>query len=260
MAQNITIYVRASRADVRQVIAYIPQEARAGGAVANEMMERCGFAALERIRDSFVAKSLGGTDEAGDSWLPLNPKTIAYSRRHIKKYGNPRESRVFTRAKKPMWIPKGRIRAGYAPSYSLTDEQNNRWWELYRQGLAMYRGDKGRAARRAWAISKSEGATTLIAQYGNAKVNILDSTGLLRNSLSPGTNSKEQVFRVGPGEVIVGTNRRFASTHHNGVPGKIPQRRLWPEPNRWPSSWWLSLAEQGRDGLIDVTLQLIRSL
>lgn len=257
---EVVIYVRANRAAVRSAISSIPQEARSGSASANAIMVRCGLAALGRIRDAFIVKARGGTDECGDSWEPLNPKTIAYGRRHRKKPGDPKESQVFSRAKRLPWVPNQGVRAGYAPSYALTKKQNERWWELYRQGLAIFKGDKEHAARRAWFISKSEGATTLIAQYGNAKVDILRDKGLLFNSLSPGVASSEQVFRVNPGEVIVGTNRKWAATHHNGVPGKIPQRRLWAEPSKWTSNWWLDIAEQGRAGLIDLTISLVRSI
>lgn len=256
MAERV-IYVRSSRATVVAAVGHLPQEARGSGAVAKAMMVRLGLTLLGRIRAAFVTKSRGGTDEAGDRWAPLSPKTIAYGRRHRKKPGSSKESRVFSRAKRLPWVPRSSIRAGYHPSYALTDRQRDRWWDLYRQGLAMFRGNKASAAKRAWSISKREGATTLIAQYGGEKVDILRDTGLLLNSLSPGSTVTEQVFRAGPGEVIVGTNRKGASKHHSGIPGRLPQRRLWPDPSRWPSSWWLDIAEQGRDGLIDVVVYLI---
>jgi hypothetical protein len=121
----------------------------------------------------------------------------------------------------------------------------------------MYKGDRGHAARRAWFILKAEGARTLLDKYGNRQVEILRDTGLLLNSLSPGVSSSEQILRTGPGEVVVGTNRKGAAAHHYGVPGRLPQRRLWPEPSRWPSSWWAELVEQARAGLIDVVVHLI---
>ncbi len=259
MAETI-VYVRATRAAVRQAVDHSPQQARSTGAAAKAMMVRCGTVALGRIMRAFIEKSRGGTDEAGDSWKPLKPTTIAYGRRHRKKPGNPRtQGPVFSRAKRLPWIPKKQIRAGFAPSYALTAKQRDRWWQVYSQGLAMFRGNKGSAARRAWAILKREGATTLIAEYGNAKVDILRDTGLLLNSLSPGTSSSNQVFRVLPGEVIVGTNRKHAGTHHRGNPSRgLPQRRLWPDPKRWPSSWWLDILEQARQGLIDIAIQLIK--
>jgi len=258
VTQN-TIYVRASRADMRQAIAKIPEVARGGGAIANKMMVRCGMSALRRIREAFVIKARGGTDETGEVWKPLAKSTIAYSRRQREIEGDPSESRVFSHAKNKLWVPKSKGRAGYRPSYALTDEQNEQWWEEYSRGLAMYHGNKGRAAARAWIILKMEGAHTLMEIYGDMKVYILRSTGLLLNSLSPGVASGEQVFRVGRGEVIVGTNRKWAGVHHYGSRnGRIPQRRLWPPVNRWPSSWWIDLLEQVRMGLTDIAVSLLR--
>jgi hypothetical protein len=195
-----TVYVRASRADVRQALRQLPTLARSGGPIADAMMTRCGMALLGRIKTAFVAKARGGTDEAGDSWKPLSPKTIAYSRRHPG-------------------VPKARAWAAHRPSYALTDKQRDRWWDVYRQRLAIYKGDKGHAAAVAWLILKGEGATTLLDKYGNTKVEILRDTGLLLNSLSPGVASSERIFQVGRGEVIVGTNRKGAAAHHKGVPG-----------------------------------------
>jgi hypothetical protein len=257
---EVVVYVRANRAAVRRAVAAIPTVALRGGSVARAMMVRCGMTLLGRIRRAFITKARGGVDEAGDSWKPLKPSTIAYSRRHKKKPGNPRVlGPVFSQAKRPPWVPKKTVRAGYAPSYALTTKQRDRWWDLYRRGLAMYRGDKSHAASRAWYILKSEGATTLIEQYGGTKVDILRDTGLLLNSLSPGVNSSVQVFRVLPGEVIVGTNRKWAGTHHRGNPKRgLPQRRLWPEVRRWPSVWWIDILEQCKQGLVDITIQLAK--
>ena len=252
-----TVYTRASAASVTTTVSRAASEVRSGGTALNAAMVRVGLALLGRIRAAFVVKARGGTDEAGDRWAPLSPRTIAYSRRHRKKAGDPGASRVFSRAKRLPWVPAAGVRAGYAPSYALTDKQRDRWWEVYRQGLAMFGGNKGAAAKRAWSILKREGATTLIAQYGSAQVEILRDTGLLLSSLSPGATVPEQVFRTGPGEVVVGTNRRGAAAHHRGIPGRLPQRRLWPEPRTWPTSWWLDIAEQATLGLAAVIVQSI---
>lgn len=236
------IYTRATRQQLRQAIAKIPSAAMGGEgarAAADTMMTRCGLTLLGRIKKAFIDKSRGGTDEAGERWAPLSPKTIAYSRRHPG-------------------VPKAKQRAAFAPSWALTDKQRVRWWQVYRQSLARFKGDKGSAARMAWAILKGEGAETLIDKYGNTKVDILRDTGLLLNSLSPGVGSENQVFRLGRGEVIVGTNRKHAKAHHEGVPGKLPQRRLWPEPGKWPAKWWLDIAEQARAGLVDITIQMVK--
>lgn len=85
---------------------------------------------------------------------------------------------------------------------------------------------------------------------------ILRDTGLLLNTFSPGVTDLN-VFHVLPGRVIVGTNRKWAYVHHYGSRnGRIPRRRLWPDPSRWPSNWWLEILEQARQGLIDIAIQL----
>src|SRR4051812_8200366 len=138
-----TVHTKASRHKLRQALAKIPAVACAGGATADAMMVRCGMALLGRIKQAFIIKARGGTDDAGESWKPLSPKTIAYNRRHPG-------------------VPKPSIRAKSAPSWALTDKQRERWWNLYRHGLAMFKGDQGSAARRAWGILKGEGAETLL--------------------------------------------------------------------------------------------------
>lgn len=59
------------------------------------------------------------------------------------------------------------------------------------------------------------------------------------------------------GSVTVGTNRKGAAAHHKGIPGRLPQRRLWPEPQKWPAEWWQGIEEQARDQLIDVAVAAI---
>lgn len=236
MTQN-TVKVRATRAAIKQAIALIPRSARAGGNTANAMLVRCGLAILGRIKQAFIAKSHGGTDDAGDRWVPLKPATIAGRRGNRSKSEKRRNAR---------------------PSQALTKAQQTRWWDVYRRQLAIYKGNKGHAAAVAWIVLKNEGATTLVDKYGHRKVDILRDTGLLLNSLSPGVVTQNSVFRVGRGEVIVGTNRKGAAAHHKGVPGRLPQRRLWPEVRKWPVSWWLDVTDQIRQGLVDIAVNIMK--
>lgn len=243
MTQTV-IHVRASRAAVRTALLRIPQEVRGGGPIAVAVMTRVGVAVLGRIRQAFIVKSRGGTDDAGDRWAPLNPATIAYSRTR----GRGRGGRTRTE--------RGRESR---PSQALSSRQQARWWDLYRQGLAIYEGDKGKAAIRAWGILKREGAVTLFQRYSGRHAEILRDTGVLLNSLSPGISAPGSVFRTEPGSVTIGTNVPYAAAHHNGVPGRLPQRRLWPPVERWPAAWWQDITEQVRDGLVDITVQLVRN-
>ena len=228
---------------MRHVISQVPATARGGGPIADAMMMRCGLAALGRIKQAFVVKSRGGTDEAGESWKPLSPRTITYSKTRQRGRGGR------TKAEKSR---------ATRPSQALNAKQQARWWAVYRRQLAIYKGDKGHAAAVAWLVLKGEGAQTLVGKYGGRQVEILRDTGLLLNSLSPGVASGEQVFRVAPGEVVVGTNRKGAVGHHNGIPGRLPQRRLWPSVNRWPPTWWADIQNEVKQGLVDIVTQLIR--
>lgn len=242
MIQN-TVSVRASNAAVRHALSSIPARLLTGGPIADAMMVRVGMAVLGRIRQAFVIKARGGTDEAGDKWQPLSPKTIAYSKTRQRGRGGR------TKAEK---------KRNVYPSQALNAKQQERWWQVYSRYLAAYKGDKRHAAAAAWLVLKSEGAQTLVDKYGYRQVEILRDTGLLLNSLSPGVASAERIFRVGPGEVTIGTNRKGAADHHSGIPGRLPQRRLWPEVSRWPSSWWADVQDQVKQGALDLAIEIIR--
>lgn len=239
-----TVNCRASRTAIRGAVTQAPRVARSGGAIANAMMTRCGMVALSYIRQAFILKARGGTDAAGESWQPLSPKTIAYSKTRQRGRGGR------TKAE------KGR---SARPSQALNTKQQARWWDVYRRQLAIRKGNKGHAAAVAWLILKAEGAQTLVDKYGHRKVEILRDTGLLLNSLSPGYSGPEQVFRIGNGYVIVGTNRKGASAHHHGIPNRLPQRRLWPAPSRWPSLWWDDILAELRAGILEIATYLIKT-
>lgn len=238
-----TVHIRASATAAQQLLIGIPQEATLGGAISSAMLARCGLVILTHVRDAFITKSRGGTDEAGDRWQPLLPKTIAYSRRHG------RGGRTSAERKR-----------GSRPSQALDTKQQDRWWSLYRQGLAIFGGDKSSAAKRAWSILKREGAVTLFDKYGSRQAQILVDSGALLESLSPGSGSPHQVFRIERSEVIIGTTREGAAAHHTGIPGCLPQRRLIPPPNRWPASWWKSVTDEVCEGLVDITIQTLREM
>lgn len=202
-------------------------------------MSKCGIALLDRIQEAFAAKSQGGTDQAGERWEPLSPKTIAYRRAKRSRVESSR---------------------GKHPSQALTEEQTARWWAIYKRQLAKFRGDKSSAARVAWTILKREGAQTLFDKYSKEKVDVLRDTNELMNSLTPNSGSSKSIFRVLPGEVEVGTNRDHAITHHKGIPGKLPQRRLWPSVNRWPDNWWYDILSEVQDGIVGLTIQAINEV
>jgi hypothetical protein len=252
--QNV-IHVRASRAQVVRILNRLPGliagSPGAAGGFVRALQVRIGLAVLQRVKDAFVVKARGGTDEAGEKWKKLSPHTVAYGRRHP---GIPK--------RRPFWTTH--------PSYLLTDKRRDRWWELYRRFKAKFGGNKSLAAATAWTVLRTEqaGIQTIMGKYGNTPVEILRDSGVLLNSLSPGVTADaapmsppkkpQQVFRCLPGEVIIGTNRKGADKHHKGQPPRFPQRRLWPDPSRWPQSWWNDAVGQLRQGVIAVVLYLLK--
>lgn len=239
---DTTVYVRVSRTRSRwgrtlrqvieDVVSTLPEEIRAGGTDIDDMLYKVGIVTAGHIKGAFVTKSQGGTDEAGERWQPLSPKTVAYRRANRTKRERARET----------W-----------PSQALTKKQQERWWEVYRRGLMMYQRDKSRAAKLAWFVLKSEGATTLFNKYGGAQVDILRDTRKLLNAILP---------RVEGGEVLVGVDPRdvpYAAAHHYGVPDRgLPQRRLWPEPQDWPQSWWDGILSSIEGGLTEIIARRVR--
>lgn len=249
------IHTRASRRDVEAAIRSTGKLVSGGAGGANglvrQLQTRVGLALLERVRDAFIVKARGGTDETGEHWKPLSKRTVAYTRRHPG-------------------LPKNRPFWKYHPSYGLKQKERDRWWELYRRFKGKYGGDKHRAAAAAWTVLKSEGCSpTLMERYGDTPVEILRDKGLLLNSLSPGADpdsapasppkQPNQVFRNGVGEVMVGTNRKHCLTHHKGT-DRIPQRRLWPEPSRWTPGWWSSMLVQAQKGAVEIITYLLGRL
>lgn len=238
-----TVHTRATRDDLRRALQGLPAAAQGGGPIADAMMVRVGMVLLGRIKRAFIVKARGGTDECGEKWQPLSPKTIAYNKTRQRGRGGR------TKAEK---------KRNAFPSQALNQKQQDRWWEVYRRQLAIHKGDKRHAAAVAWTVLKREGARTLVDKYGHRQVEILRDTGLLLNSLSPGVASSDQVFRVERGAVTVGTNRAGAAAHHNGVPGRLPQRRLWAPPDKWPAEWWRDITDAAKSGMAELAAYLIR--
>ena len=157
-----------------------------------------------------------------------------------------------------------------------TDEAGDRWaplspvtiaMRLRRRGIGspkkrsrakrkvVLSGDISPAHQRARAIIRSAGAR--YDKYGR-DAEILHDTGRLLLSLTPGSNSAEQVLEVSAGRVIVGTNREGAKANHEGRPPKLPQRRLWPDPSDWPPEWWDQILTEVQDGVVDMVAQQVQ--
>jgi hypothetical protein len=254
------IVVKASQAEVMRELSrlgkLISGGASGAGGFVRAMQIRVGLAILQRIKAAFIVKARGGVDECGDRWAPLSRHTVAYTRKHP---GVPR--------KRPFW--------DHHPSFAAKPAQRDRWWSLYFKFKARYgasQAGKRRAAATAWMVLRLEGKApkTLMERYGDVKVEILRDRSILYNSITPGADAdsaplfpprvKEQVFRPGTGQAIIGTTRKHARSHHDGIPGRIPQRRLWPEPAKWTTPWWSDALDQFRKGVVEIIVYLLGRL
>jgi hypothetical protein len=237
------IQTSMNRTDVRAALARLPGllsgRTPDPSGIVHETMRRLGEEALNRIHGAYLHKARGGVDEAGISWPPLKPETVAYKRQHAG----------LVRKKK-----------GERPRGLLTEKQDARWRGIFagkvrslqRQGLS-YEDSAANAAALAWHILKLEGARLIRDVFGGRHVDVLIDQGDLIESLSPGSGSQHQVFEVGDGAVKVGSDLPYALAHHKGVPSRnLPARRLWPDGDV-PASWQTAfdqIIEQGIGDLI----------
>lgn len=229
---DINLQTSMSEEELRKAITLIPKSIRGNSVTSKSILKECGKVILSHVRKAFLTKSKGGTDESGDRWAPLKPSTI------VQRLSNTR-----TRTEK---------KRNTRPSQALNSKQQDRWWNLYKQGLAIYKGNKVSAAKRAWFILKQEGVNTLIDKYGSRKVDILYNTGSLFKSIESSVSNQ--------GEVIVSSKHPLAKVHHNGSQKKgIPKRRLWPDPKKWPNLWWQEILKIIRGGIVKMTAQATKN-
>jgi len=218
-----------SRGELAALLAGLPailagDAATGKGRRVREAALRAGAAELlSIIKEAFVVKARGGTDEAGITWAPLSPETVAYGRRHPGL--NARRSRA---AKK-----------GRAGRPLLTDAQDRVWRAVYASTLARLQrgGSRGsdassQAAGAAWAVVKAMGGKTILGEYGGEKVEIGRDTGRLLASLSP--ESRDDLLEIDGASVSVGSNVEYAAHFHR-------RRPLWPES--LPEAWQERVAE-----------------
>jgi hypothetical protein len=236
-----TVYVNLAPERVVALLSAVPaiisgvhQEIGAGvGDVAGAVRDlqlAVGTMAMSLIKEAFIVKSRGGTDEAGITWAKLDPRYVAYGRRHPG-----------LRRKKSWERPVG----------LLTQDQDDRWRKLFGgayHGLVA-RGDTHKEASRhaaafAWVTLKAEGAKTILGKYGNAQVEIGRDTGRLFNSLGMAIDPSK------PGTVTVGTNVIYAGAFHK-------KRPMWPEEDGWPAVWLDQLTDVLLDGVIIVCRRLL---
>lgn len=274
-----TIYFRGGRAEaervVRAMVGTLVGKATEFPEIARGVFLSLGFAALSDIQDDFIRKARGGIGEDGTKWPPLEPKTLAYSRRF-----GPGEK---TALKKAAGLGRANSFAPGGKDGLLTKQQLQRWRKIYGQCLARFAASmpmgeaKAKAAQVAWATIKREGAKTKLEVFGTRQVEVLRDTGVLFNSLSMGELSEggagainytpprlpggdQQIMTTIENGVIVGTNVKYARSHNEGDPKrKIPARPFLPKPDRVPQVWlnrWLDTGMRAVANAIAYSLQV----
>ena len=192
-----------------------------------------GFGALTDVKEAYITKARGGTDEMGIKWPPLAPATIAN-----RRVGNPRGQEAKSEAIRTRERIRKREYKKALKRYMLSDLPEHE--------------QKRRAKIVAGLKATAETGKTKVQTLGDRDVEILRDTSVLINSLSPGEftsgqytlpteeGGEEQIFKAGQGEMIVGTNVIYASTHQHGDPSRnIPARPFLPdEDHPVPDVWW----------------------
>ncbi len=218
--------------------------------LAHGLKMRIAFAFFSLIREAYIIKSRGGTDAAGISWPPLDPKYLAYGR-------GPKSSR------------RGGGKSPGGRDGMMSKKQLDQWWRDYSQArawLILQVGDvesRNRAAAIAWSKYKAKGGKTLLDAFGDRPHEILRDSGVLFNSLTPGILAgteyqpvDNQVVRDEGNALSCGTNVSYA-IHHQGTPDKPGKRLLWPADGVLPDVWADDILEVAAEGLNDyITLAL----
>lgn len=199
---------------------------------AEQIYEVVGEALLNLIKSEYLVKARGGTDSAGVTWPPLSKEYLAYQRRF-----GPGEKAAL---KKAAGLGRGH-RHGIVEGQMglLSAAQAKRWWQLYRQFLAIYghkvgfAAAKSIAAKIAWAKLKAEGAKTILDVYGNRKVEIMRDTGALFNSLD------HDHFLGG---ISVGSPVEYAAA-------AFSKRPAWPLDGSLPPAWSVVILDALQEGV-----------
>ena len=258
-----TYFVAAERREeIEQLIRALP-EILAGRVadqhgIARGFKLRCAFMFFSIIKEAFIVKSRGGTDEAGIKWPPLSPEYLAYTRPMGK---NGQGSRSPPRA--------GGMAPGKPGNDGFMNAAEMKAWKIdFRRSMAYLSLQlplaeaKARAASIAWARAKRRGVKTKIDVFGHRDVEILRDRGILFNSLSPGIlneakggdaayspASPDQVVKAElPGVLFVGTSVEYAS-YHQVDPGKRP---FWPKDGVLPQVWQDDILEVAISGLVRI--------
>lgn len=259
-----TIYLRGGRHEaarlIRSVVAAIGGAPNEHAKAAEYVHTMVGWSALASVKENFEKKADGqaGTDGL-PPWKPLSREYLAYQRRF-----GPGEKAALKRA---AGLGKGNRHRGL-----LTAAQDRRWRQIFSQAVRAFAvktpwDAAQHAAAVAWTVLKAEGAKTMLEVYGTRKVQMLRDTGILFNSISPGTmtgnvdspgyekptgdGGEQQVFDLITAGVIVGTNVPYAK-HHQGDRKNPSNSRPFLGKGEIPAKWLEQILADGHTAVSTV--------
>jgi hypothetical protein len=238
--------------------------------IAKGFAARVAMTFFELVKANFIKLSRGGTGADGTVWPPLTKEYLAYGRSAEKalRWKDGRRIGTDVGGLAPGRHADGRQYNGY-----MDKDQLAKWYSIYRSALHLLAARepiseaKIIAAKIAWARMKEAGVKTKIKELGERKVEILRDTGLLFNSLTPGTimesagsanyspANEHQVYKHLPKKIIVGTNCSYAKFAHNAKDPKR-RRRLWPD--ELPEAWTKRINTQVRRGIVQSIMELTK--
>lgn len=253
-----TIHWHGTRAELRQrlgtLVRVLTGKEPDTSGVVESMQLALGEVMLSKIKEAFVVKSQGGTDEMGIAWPPLSATTLALRTKNTGAKTMAKLDREF------QWLPKHRR--------FLIAAHRERLESLYQDGVT-----GGRARRHASRILRlmqpylpptrfkklekelKEQPTTRakkLAQAG-AYAEILRDTGRFLNSFAGGQANPDRKLYSGPGVIVIGSNARtktgipLLDLHDSAGPrakkadgtDRLPRRQILPdEERRIPATWW----------------------
>jgi len=213
----VIVKVKAATQTVQRYLKTIPKQlaSKSRSDLNKCLTNHLAYNLFSKIEEAFIDKSKGGSDELGNYWKPLDPKTIAarpLTEKEEKRFKDRSEKGLLTPGELRIW--KGIFASQYAKHRKSMND-----------GRAKYL-----AAKSAWAILKSKGAKTRIGFLSRRKVLILRISDRLLKSVSAGTLSgnryykpQEQIFNNDDGTLLLGTSVEYAE-HVNKARKIIPSK------------------------------------
>lgn len=257
-----TIYVNSRHRQeleslIRQLPAILTGRVEDTYGVAHGFKMRIALTFFMIVKEEFIVKSRGGTDEAGISWPPLSPEYLAYTRPMGTRGGGSRQPPTA---------------GGFTPGCAgndgfMTAADLAQWRKDYAASLAWLSASedirlaKQHAAAIAWNKAKKRGVRTKLQVFGHRDVEILRDRGILFNSISPGIFNEDrgpdanyippqdQKLEAGlAGLLIVGSNVPYLY-YHQVNPGRRP---IWPQNGDLPPAWMDEIIEVAVSGLVRI--------